>query len=74
MRNIIEDVPRRANAGIGNDTAAVRRTLWAAYNGVTEFLTHARGKDADARINSLWFGDAANVSRRALEAALALAV
>jgi phage/plasmid-like protein (TIGR03299 family) len=73
MRNLIADIIHRAEYGTGNDATGVRGTLWAAYNGVTEHLTHARGSDRDARLNSLWFGSSADVSKRALELALAMA-
>jgi phage/plasmid-like protein (TIGR03299 family) len=59
--------------GRGNDLPAVRGTYWAAYNAVTEFLSHERGRTADNRLDSLWFGEAGNLNRRAFEAALLLA-
>ena len=33
--------------GIGNNDPAIRVTLWAAYNGITEYVDHwrARGED-----------------------------
>jgi phage/plasmid-like protein (TIGR03299 family) len=49
---------------------AVRGTWWAAYNAVTEFLGHERGKDPSIRLDNLWFGDAANTNQRALALAV----
>lgn len=39
---------------------------------MTEFLNWERGDNADTRINSLWFGEAANLNGRAWEAAVKL--
>ena len=74
MSNILADVERCFTTGRGNDLPAVRGTLWTAYNAVTEYLSYGRGASADSRLNSLWFGDSANVSKAAFEAALAMAV
>ncbi len=59
--------------GRGNDLPGVKGTWWAAFNGVTEYLTHERGKSADTRLDSLWFGQGAQLGRRALDTALAMA-
>ena len=60
--------------GKGNDLPGVQGTVWAAYNAVTGYLGHERGRTDDGRLNSLWFGEGASLNRRALEAALVLAV
>lgn len=72
-RNIVEEIARLAEAGRGNDLPSVRGTLWTAYNGVTEYLGYNRGRSADNRLNSLWFGDSANLNRHALDVALEMA-
>jgi hypothetical protein len=72
--NIVEEIVRLAESGRGNDLPSVRGTLWTAYNGVSEYLTYNRGRSADNRLNSLWFGDGLNANRHALEVALAMAV
>lgn len=56
--------------GRGNDMPGVKGTYWAAYNSVTEYLTHERGRDADTRIDSAWFGQGASTTDRALSVAL----
>lgn len=42
--------------GRGNDMAGVKGTAWAAYNAVTEYITHERGRTDDTRLNTAWFG------------------
>lgn len=73
-RNLVEEIVRLAEAGRGNDLPSVRGTLWTAYNGVSEWLTHERGRSGDNRMNSLWFGDGASLNRHALALALDMAV
>jgi phage/plasmid-like protein (TIGR03299 family) len=73
LANILLTVEGLAEVGRGNDLPSVRGTWWAAYNGVTEYLGTLAGRNADSRLNSLWFGDAALTSRRALEVALEMA-
>lgn len=73
LHNILADAVQRAEYGKGAQLPLVRGTLWAAYNGVTEALTWARGANQDKRLNSLWFGSSAELSRRALDVALQMA-
>jgi phage/plasmid-like protein (TIGR03299 family) len=57
--------------GTGNSMSGVRGSLWAAYNGVAEFIDH-RGlsyQTRDGRLNSVWFGDGYLVKARAFNAA-----
>lgn len=68
VRNRDQIVDRFFN-GAGNDG----RTLWDAFNAITEFNTHASGKTAEARFGYANFGTGASVARRAIDAALALA-
>jgi phage/plasmid-like protein (TIGR03299 family) len=56
--------------GRGNDMPGVKGTLWAAYNAVTEFLAHERGKDDETRLDSMWFGGGASINQRALATAV----
>ena len=59
--------------GRGNQLPGVKGTVWAAYNAVTEYLTHEATSDADKRYNSLWFGQNAARNDLALTEALKLA-
>ena len=73
-KNLIEEIVRLAESGRGNDLPSIRGTYWAAYDGLSEWLTHLRGRSADNRLNSLWFGDGAITNRHALAVALDMAV
>jgi phage/plasmid-like protein (TIGR03299 family) len=73
MKNTIEEILSKCESGKGNDLPSVRGTLWTAYNGLNEWLAYQRGHNQQNRLNSLWFGDSANVNRFALETALAMA-
>jgi phage/plasmid-like protein (TIGR03299 family) len=49
-------------------------TYWGAYNAVTDWVDHTRGRrrdDAEARLDSAWFGDGERIKRRAYEVAVA---
>lgn len=56
--------------GRGNDMPGVRGTYWAAYNAITEYTGHERGRDDDKRLDSVWFGNGSTTNRRALEIAV----
>lgn len=73
LARIVGRVTALFDAGAGNDLASVRGTYWAAYNAVTDWLSHDRGRSLDTRMNSLWFGDGARLNDRALGVALEMA-
>lgn len=54
-------------AGAGN--TAANASWWTAYNAVTQYLTHNRGRENDTRLASLWYGDSAIKSEKALNLA-----
>lgn len=56
--------------GIGQDGKA---TVWGAYNGVTQFLSHEYGNSAENRLAANWFGPAATTNEKALQLAMQLA-
>ena len=60
-------------SGRGNKNKAVAGSLWAAYNGVIEFLDHQKPyRDRWHRLSSLWFGDEQKIKQRALDEATAM--
>ena len=57
--------------GAGNRMAGVQGTLWAAYNGVTEWLDHRRTRQSvSQKLASIWFGQVNNTKKRALATAI----
>ncbi len=57
----------------GRGSKLAGKTMWGAYNAVQEYLQYERGHswtNEEKRYNSLWFGDSANINRKALEIAL----
>ncbi len=70
---LINDIVPLFEAGRGNDLPGVRGTWWAAYNSVSEYLSHERGRSRDVRLDSLWFGQNGVTNRRALETAKEMA-
>ena len=72
--NMMQEIIGRCESGKGNSLASIKNTLWSSYNGVTEYLSYQRGRNESNRLNSLWFGDSANMNRLALETALSMAV
>jgi len=59
--------------GRGAALPTAKGTWWGAYNAVNEFLGYDRGRGDSQRLDSLWFGDAARINRRALAAAVEFA-
>lgn len=72
-KRMVEAIERNVVVGLGNTLPGVRGTWWAAYNGLTEYLSHQRGRNPDSRLNSLWFGPTATTNKKALDKALELA-
>lgn len=71
--NKIRSILLLAERGKGNELSSVKGTLWAAYNGITEYFGYEFGRTQDARLDSLWFGANANISQKALEIAINMA-
>ncbi|MHB9109493.1 MAG: DUF932 domain-containing protein [Armatimonadota bacterium] len=59
--------------GKGNDEPDVRGTLWAAYNGITEFIDHRDKipfvRTEHGRLDYMWFGEGYRIKARAFELA-----
>lgn len=58
--------------GRGNDWPGVKGTLWAAYNGVTQFIDYRLGPrmTPDSRLDSVWFGSGYLTKARAYQVGL----
>ena len=56
--------------GKGTELKGVPGTLWAAYNGVTEYVDHrAPQQDANKLLESVWFGDGYLTKAKAFQVA-----
>jgi phage/plasmid-like protein (TIGR03299 family) len=60
-------------SGKGNTEPGIRGSLWAAYNGVTDWADHRmRFRSPYQRFNSIFFGESGRIKTRALRNALEL--
>lgn len=58
----------RINVGVGS------RKAWGLPNAVTEYVDHeCHARSTEYRMDSVWFGQSAQIKQRALEATLQLA-
>ncbi len=76
-KRLLETVRPLFEAGSGSEIEGVRGTYWAAYNAITEWLTHHRGKGeggtyerAERRFEGLHLGEGRKIGIRALMLAL----
>ncbi len=72
-RTLLDAIVENFEAGQGSDLPDARGTYWSAYNAVTEYLSHERGRSADSRLNALWFGEGATLNGKALATAVTMA-
>lgn len=57
MREYRAGAARLFEHGTGNDNKCISGTLWAAYNGVTEFVDHKLSQpSASEQVDFMWFG------------------
>ena len=69
---VLEPIMELFETGKGNYLPGVKGTQWAAYNAVTEYLTHYRGQSEETRFNSLMFLDGAKLNQKALNTLITL--
>lgn len=72
-KRILEEIQPLFEKGRGNDMPEIKGTLWAAYNSISEYLQYNRGSDVGGRLDSLWFGQGAQLNKKALETAVIMA-
>jgi len=71
-KNVVETI--RGYASAPDDMKPeLRGSYWAAYQGVTRYLTHDAGRSGSNRMASLWFGNNKSVNARALFVAMQMA-
>ena len=69
QQNILDGIVELCVNGVGNDG----RTVWSAFNGVTHYVTHSYGRNADSRLRANWYGEGKRITDRAFALALQLA-
>jgi phage/plasmid-like protein (TIGR03299 family) len=73
VREMRTDAETLFTKGMGNDQAAIRGSLWAAYNGVIELVDHHWPyKTPWQRFQSVCFGEGEHLKEKAFGAALAI--
>ena len=71
-RNIMDEILTLID-GPKQSAAGVRGTYWAAWMGYNEYLNYRKGRTADNRLDSLWFGQSANDDMYAFNKAMEFA-
>lgn len=66
--NLIDRVVDTAYMGYGIGEAA--NTVWGAFNGMTQYLSHNATRNPDNRLASLWFGQNSNMLKTAYDNAM----
>jgi phage/plasmid-like protein (TIGR03299 family) len=57
--------------GKGNRLIGVAGSLWAGFNGVTEWIDHRKTRqNSNQRLNSAWFGESSRIKTRAFTIAM----
>jgi hypothetical protein len=79
-RNTRDELFRLFEGGKGQDIPAIRGSLWAAFNAVTEYADHHRPTRtrnpqdaASSRLDSAWFGSGSRLKQKAFHLALQMA-
>ncbi len=73
LANQVERVIELAETGRGNDLPSVAGSWWTAFQGVTDWLSHSRGRSQATRLDSLWWGEGAAINKLALQTAVEMA-
>lgn len=72
-RNIMDEIMKLIE-GPKQSATNVRGTWWAAWMGYNEYLNYNKGRTADNRIDSLWFGQNGNENEYGFEKAMEFAM
>lgn len=66
----INKIKELVENGAGTNISGVKGTVWGAYNAVTEWIDHARGRSDSTRLQASWFGTGVATRERALATAM----
>ena len=72
LKRVVKNVMTFHDEGIGQNIDGVQGTVWGAYNAVTGFVDHVRGRSDETRLEASWFGEGKKVRERAHSLALDL--
>jgi phage/plasmid-like protein (TIGR03299 family) len=67
---ITTDITKLFETGYGNSMPSVQGSMWALYNGVTQYLSYNVKDNANDRMDSLWFGTNKATNARAMQMAV----
>jgi len=69
MPRSFERIEAAFEYGDGANLATAAGTRWGAYNAVTNYLEHTKGRDSDSRLRSNWFGEGRRINAKAWKVA-----
>jgi len=69
MPRSFERIEAAFEYGDGANLATAAGTRWGAYNAVTNWLEHSKGRDSDSRLRSNWFGEGRRLNASAWKVA-----
>lgn len=72
-RNTKNRIVELMETGMGTNIKGVKGSFWGAYNGVTEFFTHHKGREVNNRVKAIFYGKSKEKSKMALSVALDMA-
>lgn len=70
LPRVVKKVIEFNQEGVGQDIPGVQGTLWGAYNAVTGFVDHVRGRSPETRLEASWFGEGKKIRERAHDLAV----
>jgi phage/plasmid-like protein (TIGR03299 family) len=73
LTKVAQDIKDDTILSPGANLKSAKGTLWGAVNGVTYYADHRRGRTADTRMMSAWFGDSNILKNSAVNVALEMA-
>lgn len=73
MKNIVEEVVKTVESGVGQNVESTRGSFYWLYNGVNNYINHKDGRNEENRFINLMFGQNAAFDRKAYDLALSMA-
>lgn len=80
QKTLIDRIAQLFEKGYGNELKGVIGTYWGLYNGVNQYLNYEYGRNQKVlsagnarRLDGLWFGNLAQMNKKALDTAMEMA-